>query len=70
MYSFSVIHFQKLMRFQLLTVMSRKVAVFSDVAPCSLVEIDRRLRCVTHRPDFEGNKHVCNIGQFLSDYTA
>jgi hypothetical protein len=41
-----------------------KITVFRDVAPCSLVEIDRLFRgsyCVhhqsTHRPDDGGSKH-------------
>jgi hypothetical protein len=32
------------MRFQVLTATSMKMAVFLDVAPCSLVDIDRRFR--------------------------
>jgi hypothetical protein len=45
-----------------------KMAVFWDVAPCSLVDSDRRFRgdyCsiirvtpMTHRPDYEGSKHA------------
>jgi hypothetical protein len=32
------------MRFEILTVTSMKMAVFWDVAPCSLIDIDRRFR--------------------------
>jgi hypothetical protein len=32
-------------RFQVLTVASMKCRVFSDVAPCSLIGVDRRFRC-------------------------
>jgi hypothetical protein len=41
------------------TAASIKMAVFWDVAPCSLVDIDRRFRA-----------HLWNVGQFLQDYTA
>jgi hypothetical protein len=35
-------------RFQVLTVASMKITVFWDIAPCRLVEIDRRSRDSTH----------------------
>jgi hypothetical protein len=38
------------------------MAVFWDVAPCILVEIDR--------PDDGGNKHLWNVDQCLPYYTA
>jgi hypothetical protein len=40
------------MRFQFLTAVSLKMAVFWDVAPCSLVEVYRRFRgayCLHHQ---------------------
>jgi hypothetical protein len=40
------------MRFQVLTAVSMNMTVFWDVAPCSLVEIDRRFRgayCLYHQ---------------------
>jgi hypothetical protein len=49
-----------MVRFQDLTAASIKMTVFWDVAPCSLVEIDRRFRGVLHRPDDGGSKH-CRI---------
>jgi hypothetical protein len=41
-----------------------KMTAFSDVTPCSLVELDQ---CITHRPD-GGSIHLWNIG-LLHDYT-
>jgi macrodomain Ter protein organizer (MatP/YcbG family) len=43
-----------LARFQALAAASVKVTVFLDIAPCSLVEVGRRLRdahCLRHRVD-------------------
>jgi hypothetical protein len=60
-------------RFQVLTVMSKKMAVFWDVAPCSLVETDHvsvELYCYHHQPHDGGNKLLCHVGQYLPDYTA
>jgi hypothetical protein len=40
------------MRFQVLTATNMRMAVFWDVAPCSLVEVDRRFRgtyCLHHQ---------------------
>jgi hypothetical protein len=55
----------------------RKMAVFWDVAPCSLVDTGRHIRgsyClhhqVTHRPDKGVSKFVWNVGQYLRDYTV
>jgi hypothetical protein len=54
-------------RFQVLTAASTKVTVFWDVAPCSLVEIDRGFRGVYrlhhHRSDDDqgddgGSRHL------------
>jgi hypothetical protein len=45
-----------IVRFQVLTAASTKVTVFWDVAPCSLVENDRRFR--GDRPDDGGSKHI------------
>jgi hypothetical protein len=42
-------------RFQVLTAMSMKMAVFWDVAPCSLVDIVRRFRgtyCLHHQGEY------------------
>jgi hypothetical protein len=43
----------KLVRFQVLTAASIKVTVFWVVAPCSLVEVNRRFRgtCCLHHQD-------------------
>jgi hypothetical protein len=53
---------------------SSKTPVFCDVAPCSLIEIDRRFRgayCLHRQGDDDGrNKHFWNIGQFLPHFTA
>jgi hypothetical protein len=55
---------------------SQKMTVFWDVAPCSLVEIERRFRgayCLLHQahhPDNGGSKHLLNVGQFPRDYTV
>jgi hypothetical protein len=53
-----------------------KIAVLWHVAPCSLVDTDRRFRrayCLHHQgddPDDGGNKLLCNVGQYLPDYTV
>jgi hypothetical protein len=44
-----------------------KMAVFGVVAPCSLVQVYRRL---THRPDHGGSKDLRNLGKILPDYTV
>jgi hypothetical protein len=46
-------------RFQFLTATSTEMAVFWDVAPCSLVDIDRRFR--DYFPDDGGSKHIWNV---------
>jgi hypothetical protein len=41
-----------MVRFQVLTAASMKMTVFWDVAPCSMVDTDRRFRvayCVNHQ---------------------
>jgi hypothetical protein len=49
-----------------------KFRVFYDVAPCSHVEVDRRLRCAycLHRPGDGGSTHLWNVGTLQLDYTA
>jgi hypothetical protein len=44
------------------------MAVFWDVALCSLVEVYRHF--TTYRPDDGGSKHLWNVGKLLPDYTA
>jgi ribonuclease PH len=45
--------------FQVVTTASMKMAVFWVVAPCSLVEVYRRVRGPCNdRPDDEGSKHL------------
>jgi hypothetical protein len=49
------------------------MTVFWDVAPCSLVEIDRRFSgayCLHHQDDGIDSKHLQNFRQFLQDYTV
>jgi hypothetical protein len=62
-------------RFQVLTATSMKMAVIWDVAPCSLVGIDRpfRLACCLHHQgddllDDGGSKLLRNVVQYLPDY--
>jgi hypothetical protein len=54
-----------------------KFRVFRDVAPCSHVEVDHRLRgayCLhhqgDHRPGDRGSTHLLNVGQLQRDYRA
>jgi hypothetical protein len=47
-------------RFQVFTAASMKMTVFWDVAPCSVLEIDRR---------FKDSKHLWNVGQLLPPVT-
>jgi hypothetical protein len=54
-----------MVRFQFLTPMSMKMAVFWDVSLGTLVEIDRRFR-----DDNGDSKHLWNVGQFSPEYTA
>jgi hypothetical protein len=38
-----------------------KISIFWDVAPCSIVEVDRRFRgayCLHHQGDEAGSKHL------------
>jgi hypothetical protein len=54
-----------LVRFQVLTAASMKMAVLWVVVPCTLVEVYRRFRgtcCLHHQ--------VWNVGKLLPDYTA
>jgi hypothetical protein len=52
------------------------MTVFWVVAPCSLVEIDRRFRdayclyswAISKRPNYGRSTHLWNVGQFLPDY--
>jgi hypothetical protein len=50
-----------------------KMTVFWDIAPCNLVEVDRRFRGAYwlhhHLPDDGGSTHLWNVGLLL-DYTA
>jgi hypothetical protein len=55
-------------RFQVLTAARKKVTIFWDGASCNLVETGRRLRGVCL--DDGGGKQLCNVGQFIGDYTA
>jgi hypothetical protein len=58
-------------KFKVLTAASVKMAVFWDVPPCRLVEIDGRFRgaCCHEWPDDGGSKDLCN-GIFLPDDTV
>jgi hypothetical protein len=64
-------------RFKVLTAASIKMAVFWAIAPCSLVEVYRRVRgaCCLRRQcdkcsDNGGSKHLWNVSKLLPDYTA
>jgi hypothetical protein len=64
-------------RLPVLTVSSRKMAVFWFVTPCSIVWIDWRfigVCCLPHQgdyqPDNRGGKNLQNVGQFKRHYTA
>jgi hypothetical protein len=46
----------KTVRFHILTAVSMKMTVFWDVAPCSLIEINRPISI--HFPDDGGSKHL------------
>jgi hypothetical protein len=47
------------------------MTVFWDVAPCSLVKIDRRFRGAYWLHNQNGScKHIWNFGQFTPDYAA
>jgi hypothetical protein len=43
-----------------------------DIAPCSLVEVERRFigACCLHLQGDEGSKHLLNVGLLLRDDTA
>jgi hypothetical protein len=57
------------MRFQILTATSKKMTAFWDIAPCSLVDVDRRFRAI-HRPDNGGITHLWKFGLLQRNYTA
>jgi hypothetical protein len=50
------------------------MAVFWDIALCTLVDIDQCFRgayCVHHQVlDDGGSKYLCNVSQHVSDYMA
>jgi hypothetical protein len=48
-------------------VASMKVAVFCDLAPCTLGEV----YCLHyHHPEHGRSKHLWNVDKFLPDYTS
>jgi hypothetical protein len=54
LYSMELVTYFDTVIFQILTAASMKMTVFWNVAPCSLVEIDRRFRdsyCLHHQGD-------------------
>jgi hypothetical protein len=47
------------------------LTVFLDLALCNHAEIDRRFRgAYCDSSDDGGSKHLCNVDQFLQDYTT
>jgi hypothetical protein len=53
-----------LVRFQVLKAASMNMTVFWNVAPCSLIELDRLFRsvyCLRHSPLHGGSKHLWNV---------
>jgi hypothetical protein len=75
----SVILLFHVVRLLVLTVTSKKIIVFLDLALCSVVEIDQHFRgayCFYHKghhhhyPYDGGSEHFWKIGQFLPQYTA
>lgn len=58
------------LRFQVLSVTSMKMAAFWDVVPCRLIHINHRFRAayLSHRPNDRGSKHLWNVGQYLPAY--
>jgi hypothetical protein len=46
-----------LVRFQVITATSMKIAIFWDVAPCSLVDADRRFRG-TYSLHYQGDENL------------
>jgi hypothetical protein len=60
-------------RFQVLMVLSMKMIAFSDIALCSLVEVDQHFRGVyylAHCPDDGGSTYLWKVGLLERDYTA
>jgi hypothetical protein len=57
-------------RFQVLTAASMKIRAFWDVAPYSLVGVNRRFRGAYSIPGDGGCTHVWNIGLLQRDYMA
>jgi hypothetical protein len=50
----------------------KRMAVFWNVVPCSLIEVYGRIRgpcCLCHRLHGKST-HLCNVARRLSDYTA
>jgi hypothetical protein len=60
--------------FQVPVAASVKIVAFWDIAPCCLVEVDRRFRGAychhhqVHRPDDGGTMHLRNVGLLQHDY--
>jgi hypothetical protein len=58
---------------EVLTAGSMNKAVFWFLAPCSLLEVCRRVRgacCLHHLPGNGGSEYLWNIGELLPYYTA
>jgi hypothetical protein len=72
-YTYCNSKFVYFMRFQALTAASMKLTAFWSIAPCGLVEIDRRFRdayCLRHQGYHGGSKHLWNVGLLQRDYTS
>jgi hypothetical protein len=52
---------------QVMNILWTNMTVCWYVAPCDLIEFDRRFRgtCCLHRSDYTSSKHLQNVGQFL-----
>jgi hypothetical protein len=56
--------------YQILTAASMKMTVFCDIAPCSVIEVDQRIRttyCLRHHPDYRGKKPLRDFDQLERD---
>jgi hypothetical protein len=57
----------KFVIFQVLTAVSMETTAFWDVAPCTLVQVDRHVYCLHRRPDDEGITQLWNVGILIQD---
>jgi hypothetical protein len=66
-------HPQVVRHFKFIIAPSMNMTVLWDIAPCTLVKVDRRFRCahsLQYQGDYGGYTHLWNVGILQQVYTA